>query len=97
LPFFGYQMRSKGCRETRMKRLLVATMALAVTATAAMAQGRGHGGGGAAAPADDKKEQATRKVNDAAYKAALERIPDPKQKYDPWGSVVQPEPAKKPK
>jgi hypothetical protein len=28
------------------------------------------------------------KPDDKAYKAALERIPDPKQKYDPWGGVA---------
>jgi hypothetical protein len=28
------------------------------------------------------------KPDERAYKAALERIPDPKQKYDPWGGVA---------
>ena len=37
------------------------------------------------------------KIDDAAYKAALERIPDPKEKYDPWGVARPAEPAKKPK
>jgi hypothetical protein len=27
------------------------------------------------------------KVDEKAYKAALDRIPTPKQKYDPWGSA----------
>ena len=27
----------------------------------------------------------SRKVDEKAYKAALERIPEPKEKYDPWG------------
>jgi hypothetical protein len=50
--------------------------------------------------ADDSKkdDSATKKVDDKAYKAALERIPDSKEKYDPWG-VTKPaaDPAKKPK
>ena len=37
------------------------------------------------------------KVDDKAYKAALERIPEPKEKYDPWGVARPAEPAKKPK
>lgn len=27
------------------------------------------------------------KVSEKDYKAALEKIPDPKQKYDPWGTA----------
>ena len=27
------------------------------------------------------------KVDEKAYKAALEKIPPPKQKYDPWGAA----------
>jgi hypothetical protein len=34
---------------------------------------------------------------DKAYKAALERIPDSKEKYDPWGGVVPADSSKKPK
>jgi hypothetical protein len=33
-------------------------------------------------------------VDEKAYKAALERIPVPDQKYDPWGIARPPEPAK---
>jgi hypothetical protein len=36
-------------------------------------------------------------VDEAAYKAALERIPEPKEKYDPWGVARPAEPAKKPR
>ena len=42
------------------------------------------------------KQDSKPKVDEKAYKAALERIPEPKEKYDPWG-VARPEPAKKPK
>jgi hypothetical protein len=34
------------------------------------------------------------KVDEKAYKAALERIPEPDKKYDPWGIARPPEPAK---
>ncbi len=34
------------------------------------------------------------KVDEKAYKAALDRIPTPKQGYDPWGKVRPAEPAK---
>jgi hypothetical protein len=33
-------------------------------------------------------------VDEKAYKAALERIPEPKEKYDPWGVARQAEPDK---
>jgi len=35
-------------------------------------------------------------VDEKAYKAALERIPEPKEKYDPWG-VARPAEADKTK
>ena len=34
------------------------------------------------------------RVDDKAYKAALDRIPTPKQPYDPWGVARPAEPAK---
>jgi hypothetical protein len=47
---------------------------------------------------DEKKtEQKKPEVDDKAYKAALERIPEPKEKYDPWGVARPAEPARKPK
>ena len=48
--------------------------------------------GAGAEPAANKP-----KVDEKAYKAALERIPEPKDKYDPWGGARPSEPAKKPK
>ena len=36
-------------------------------------------------------------VDEKAYKAALDRIPEPKEKYDPWGVARPADPAKKPK
>ena len=64
-----------------MKTFTVAAAMLALIALPAHAQvgGKRHQG-------DAKKtEQKKPEVDEKAYKAALERIPEPKQKYDPWG------------
>ena len=53
--------------------------------------------GGKRHQGDEKKSDQPKKVDDKAYKAALERIPEPKEKYDPWGVARPGEPAKKPK
>ena len=66
-----------------MNKLLIAAL-ITCLATPAWAQGKRGGG-----PGDDKKPADTGpKVDDKAYKAALERIPEPKEKYDPWGGVA---------
>jgi ABC-type cobalt transport system substrate-binding protein len=71
--------------------LAVVIVALAAVPANAQTGGRHHGAD------DNKAEQKKPKVDDAAYKAALERIPEPKDKYDPWGVARPAEPAKKPK
>ncbi len=76
-----------------MKALMIAATALALIAVPAHAQM------GKRNKSDDSKnpdEAATKKVDEKAYKAALERIPDPKEKYDPWGVTKPVDPAKKP-
>ena len=77
-----------------MKALMIAATTLALMVMPAQAQmgGKRHSG-------DDKKpdQSAAKKVDEKAYKAALERIPEPKEKYDPWGVARPAEPAKKPK
>jgi hypothetical protein len=77
-----------------MKTFAVAAVVLALVAVPAHAQmgGKRHGGGGDDKKTDQKKSQA----DDKAYKAALERIPEPKEKYDPWGVARPKEPAKEP-
>jgi hypothetical protein len=45
----------------------------------------------------EKKQDKKPEVDEQAYKAALERIPEPKEKYDPWGVARPSEPARKPK
>jgi hypothetical protein len=36
----------------------------------------------------------TEKVDEKAYKSAIDRIPEPTQKYDPWGAARPAEPEK---
>ena len=76
-----------------MKTLTIASLLLALIAWPA------HGQMGGKRPqGDDKKTDAKKpQVDEKAYKAALERIPEPKEKYDPWGIARPGEPAKKPK
>ena len=73
-----------------MRTLTVAAALLALLALPAEAQmggGRRHG--------DDKKaEQKKPQVDEKAYKEALKRIPDSKEKYDPWSGA---QPAADPK
>jgi hypothetical protein len=75
-----------------MKPLMVtaALLALLVMPVHAQMGGRRH-------QSNDKAEQKRPQVDEKAYKSALERIPDPKEKYDPWGVARPAEPAKKPK
>ena len=77
-----------------MKALTIVATVLALLVVPAHAQMSKRG----QAATETKDDSATKKVDDKAYKAALERIPDPKEKYDPWG-VTKPaaDPAKKPK
>jgi hypothetical protein len=77
-----------------MKSWAIVVAVLALIAMPAHAQM----GGGKRHQADDKKDGApAKKVDEKAYKAALERIPEPKEKYDPWGVARPADPAKKPK
>ena len=76
-----------------MKTFATVAVVLALVAVPAHAQmgGKRHGGG------DDKKTDPKKsQADDKAYKAALERIPEPKEKYDPWGVARPAVPAKKP-
>lgn len=76
-----------------MKAFILAVAVLAAFATSASAQvstGRQEKSPHANPPEAPKPD-------DKAYKAALQRIPDPKQKYDPWGGVAPaPAPAQTP-
>lgn len=77
-----------------MKTLTVVAVMLALIAMPAHAQmgGKRHRGDN-----DKKTDQKKPQVDEKAYKAALERIPEPKEKYDPWGIARPTEPARKQK
>jgi hypothetical protein len=75
-----------------IKTFTMAVAMLALIAMPAHAQMGKHG----RSDTDAKTEQ-PKKIDDKAYKAALEKIPEPKQKYDPWGVARPADPAKKPK
>jgi hypothetical protein len=72
-------------------RILLAVLAVAVMAIAAYAQDMGgRAGKGRGSPQNTEQQKADRqkkKVVDDTYKATLGRIPDSKEKYDPWRSV----------
>ena len=65
-----------------MKTMTVAAVALALAAMPAYAQMKRPRGG------DDKKtEEKKPKIDEKAYNEALKRIPEPKEKYDPWSGA----------
>jgi hypothetical protein len=72
-----------------MRTFTMAAAVLAMLATPAHAQARRPAG------EDKKADQKKPQVDEQAYKAALERIPEPKEKYDPWGVARPGEAAKK--
>ena len=79
--------------ETAMKAFTIAAVALALLAAPAHAQlnSKRH------ANDAQKKSDPRPKVDEKAYKAALEKIPEPKEKYDPWGVARPADAAKKSK
>jgi hypothetical protein len=81
-------------RGAMIKTFVTAVAMLALIAVPARAQ---MGGGGKHKSEAETKTEAPKKIDEKAYKAALERIPEPKQKYDPWGVARPTDPAKKPK
>jgi hypothetical protein len=66
-----------------MKRMTTAALALLMLALPAYAQMAGK------RPSGDgqKKAQSGPVIDEKAYKAALDRIPDSKEKVDPWGQM----------
>ena len=72
-----------------MGKAFIVAAALSLVACPAYAQMKK---GSHAAPSAETKPR----VDEKAYKAALDRIPTPKKAYDPWGQVHEPEPAAKP-
>jgi hypothetical protein len=88
----GYHAARDGDhRETAaMKTFTVAAVMLALMAVPAHAQAKRH-------QQEKKADAPANQIDEKAYKAALERIPEPKEKYDPWGVARPAEPTKKPK
>ncbi len=70
---------------------IVAAAIISLASLPAYSQGMGKKGGSHAPPAEPRPW-----VDEKAYKAALDRIPAPKQGYDPWGQARQSDPAKTP-
>jgi hypothetical protein len=70
-----------------MKKLMIAAALLALVAMPAHAQRKGGVQPGSSDPP-------RKPLDEKAYNAALDRIPEPKQKYDPWG-VARPADATK--
>jgi hypothetical protein len=68
----------------------IVVVAATLLSVFADAQGLGKKGSGGRSeyPAEDHP-----KVDEKAYKAALDRIPEPDKKYDPWGVARSSEPA----
>jgi hypothetical protein len=69
--------------------IIVAVALISCVAAPAFSQGFSKMGKGSGPPVESHP-----KVDEKAYKAALERIPEPKQKYDPWGNARPSEPSK---
>jgi hypothetical protein len=87
----------QGClaEERRMtggtKAIKVTIIAVGIIASLILpAYPQGMKKGSHAAPSTETRPQ----VDEKAYKAALDRIPTPKQAYDPWGVARPSEPAK---
>ena len=73
-----------------IKTLIIAAAAISSMTLAAHSQAFTKGKGGRDGPPVENHP----KVDEKAYKAALERIPEPDKKYDPWGIARPPEPAR---
>jgi hypothetical protein len=69
-----------------MKTLAVTATLLALLVVPASAQ-MGGGGGRHQKSDDTKTDDKKPKVDEKAYQEALKRIPDPKEKYDPWSGA----------
>jgi hypothetical protein len=80
-----------------MKRWVVAAAVLALLPGVLALPAQAQMGGKRSRGGDTKSEEKKPQVDDKAYKAALERIPEPKEKYDPWGAARPAEPDKQKK
>jgi hypothetical protein len=98
LDFAIVGLRSNLPRATAKEMQHDGTFAMAVAVLALLAvpaQAQMGGGKGGHKSDDTKAEDKKPKVNDKAYQEALKRIPDPKEKYDPWSVAKTPDADKK--
>jgi hypothetical protein len=79
-------------RMKMIRTLLVASAVIALLVFPAHCQGLGKNGGAYRGPPVEEHP----KIDEKAYKSALERIPAPKQAYDPWGVARSSGPASGP-
>jgi hypothetical protein len=61
--------------------LIVTAIVISGLTVPAYSQAFGKKSGGYGGPPPDNRP----KIDEKAYKAALDRIPEPDKKYDPWG------------
>jgi hypothetical protein len=78
----------RGRENDVIKLFTIMAAMLALIVTPAHAQRRPQG-------EEQKKQEQKPQVDEKAYKAALDRIPESKEKYDPWGAARPAEPARK--
>jgi hypothetical protein len=95
LPSSDYEVafRKAAAGESSMMRglgMAVAVLALLVAPAQAQMAGGKRGHQSDHSKAEDRKP----KVDDKAYQEALKRIPDSKEKYDPWAVTKLPDAGK---
>jgi hypothetical protein len=82
-------------RETKAMKTLRMVIAVAMLTSFAMpANAEGFQKGIDHSRDEKKPDIRQQKADERAYKSALEKIPDPKEKYDPWAVTKPAEPAK---
>jgi hypothetical protein len=67
-------------------------LAMIIVGLAAPASAQGMPGGKRQRESSEKTEQRKPKVDEKAYKSALDKLPD--KKFDPWQTVREPPPPK---
>ncbi|HEY0235278.1 MAG TPA: hypothetical protein VGC86_09540 [Afipia sp.] len=79
-------MRVAG-KTVQIAAVVIFTAATGLAASAPPAFAQGHKGSGASGPPpspEEKMKKTKREEEERAAKAAMDRVPDSKVKYDPW-------------
>jgi len=74
-----------------MRRVAIVAATIACLTVPAFSQGMLNKGRHAP---EEQTEQKKPKVDDKAYKSALDKLPDKKEQYDPWQNVREKPPSK---